>query len=476
MKTQIISFILLIFLPINVFSNNLTASEPIVINGENNVVISGLHISNPSGPCITIINGSSNIIIKNNKIGPCEENAVDIRSSNNIIVQNNYIYDAVGEGVYLYSAELIEIKNNKFEDVRTGVYASIGSQIKVSHNEFRNMQGPFPRGQMVQLAFVEGSGNSVTNNFSINELGFSDPEDVINMYKSNGVPEDPIMISNNLIIGGGPSGSGGGILLGDGGESSYQVAKDNILVNPGQYGVAIAGGHHHQLLNNRIYSKQFPFTNVGMYVWDQYDSACANITVRGNSVNYTNRDGFKNAGWNGLNCGVIDGWSSDNNWNATIEEEVAEQHPGLINTNIAVVSVTASSFDSPLHVPQNTIDNDLTSRWSAEGEQWINYDLGGIFIVSQLYIAFWLGNARSYAFDIELSVDGTNWKPAFNGQSGGSTTGLESFDFTATLARFVRINGHGNTASNWNNYLEVDIIASAPAYYQKELIFKNSFE
>jgi len=284
------------------------------------------------------------------------------------------------------------------------------------------------------------------------------------------------MIRNNLIIGGGPSLSGGGIILGDGGESSYQVAKDNILVNPGQYGVAVAGGHHQQLLGNRVYSQQFPFTNVGLYVWDQYDSACANITVRDNSINYTNMNGIKNAGWNGNNCGVIDGWSSDNNWNATIEEEVAEQHPDLINTNIAVASVTASSFQGPLHVPQNTIDNDLTSRWSAEEEQWIHYDLGGVFIVSQLDIAFFLGDVRSYAFDIELSVDGTNWKQVFNGQSGGSTAGLESFDFTAALARFVRINGHGNSANNWNNYLEVDVIISAPDYYQEGLIFRASFE
>lgn len=118
----------------------------------------------------------------------------------------------------------------------------------------------------------------------------------------------------------------------------------------------------------------------------------------------------------------------------------------------------------------------MVSRWSAEGEQWIHYDLGGVFIVTQLDIAFFLGNARLYAFDIELSVDGTNWKQVFNGQSGGSTSGLESFDFTAALARFVRINGHGNNINNWNNYFEVDVIVSSPAYYQKGLIFKGSFE
>jgi len=36
---------------------------------------------------------------------------------------------------------------------------------------------------------------------------------------------------------------GGGIMLGDGGGSNI-VAKNNILVDPGQYGMAVSGGSY----------------------------------------------------------------------------------------------------------------------------------------------------------------------------------------------------------------------------------------
>jgi predicted small lipoprotein YifL len=305
--------------------NDLIASGPIVINGENDVVISGMHISNPNGSCIKIINGATNIIVENSEIGPCGENGIDILSeSNNITIRNNYIHDTLGEGVYTYLAELIKIKYNQIERTAGGVYAVSSKQIDTSYNKIRNVQGPFPRGQLIQYAFVKGGGNRITYNIGINEPGVSAPQDAINLYKSRGLPDDQMIVSNNVIIGGGPSVSGGGILLGDGGTtSSYQVARDNILVNPGMYGVGIAGGHHNQLLNNTVYGKQQSFTNVGVYVWDQYDSNCADNTVRGNRVNYTNKDGQKNHRWDGGNCGTINGWS-DNEWGAPIGEEIAD--------------------------------------------------------------------------------------------------------------------------------------------------------
>jgi hypothetical protein len=308
-----------------VLPNNLIASGRIVINGESDVIISGLHISNPNGSCIEIINGATNIIVENSEIGPCGDDGIEILSnSSNITIRNNYIHDTIGEGIYTYLSELIEVTNNQIERVASGVYAVSSRQIDVNNNTIRNVQGPFPRGQLVQYAYVKGAGNRITNNIGINEPGVSKPEDAINLYYSRGVPEDPIMVSNNVIIGGGPSTSGGGILLGDAGAtSSYQIAKDNILINPGAYGVAIAGGHHNQLLNNTVYSKQFSFTNVGVYVWDQYNSNCADNAVRGNRVNYTNKDGQDNHRWDGGNCGVIDGWS-DNEWGAPIGEEIAD--------------------------------------------------------------------------------------------------------------------------------------------------------
>jgi hypothetical protein len=98
------------------------------------------------------------------------------------------------------------------------------------------------RGQFVQFDHGSGAGNEIAWNRGVDEEGASNAEDIVNMFMSNGTVDRPINIHNNCFSGGGPSQSGGGILLGDGG-GSYQIAQDNVLINPGQYGVAIAGRH-----------------------------------------------------------------------------------------------------------------------------------------------------------------------------------------------------------------------------------------
>ena len=134
-----------------------------------------------------------------------------------------------------------------------------------------------------------------------NFFGESDPEDLISMFNSSGTEESPISIRNNIFRGGGPSASGGGIMLGDYG-GSYQIAENNVLLNPGQYGMAASGGNYIQILNNKIFAKQQYFSNNPLYVANYSPVSCGIITVKGNLVNWTNRDGEKNGGWNAEHC------------------------------------------------------------------------------------------------------------------------------------------------------------------------------
>lgn len=121
-----------------------------------------------------------------------------------------------------------------------------------------------------------------------------------------------------------------------------------------------------------------------------------------------------------------------------------------------IPAVTASSYQDP-NLPANTLDNDLGTRWSAEGTQWIQYDLQMPVLVESVGIAYYFGDQRKSNFSIALSLDGTNWTQVFDGQSSGSTIQLETFDFPDTVARYLRINGSGNTDSQWNSYTEVAI-------------------
>jgi hypothetical protein len=189
----------------------------------------------------------------------------------------------------------------------------------------KNPRGPIPRGQFVQFDKVYGTDNKISCNFGRNEQGQGQPEDAISLYKSVGMPQSPITVTGNLIIGGGPSLSGGGIMLGDDG-GSYQIAQDNVLVEPGQYGIGVASGDHMSILNNLVFSRRLPFTNVGIYAWNQYPHACHSIQIEGNKVHWISKTGRANPFWDGDNCGRIAGLQH-NDFAAPLSPEIADAKP-----------------------------------------------------------------------------------------------------------------------------------------------------
>jgi hypothetical protein len=291
-----------------------------VIDGQRDVTIRGVSISNPYGNCITIKGNAQNIIIQDSDIGPCGGSGIRINSSANVRIAQVYIHDTTDNGVTAYLGDGLTVTDSRMERVMTGVYALECLRVNVAYNSFLNVQGPAPRGQFVQFDKVKGPGNRIQCNVGRNILGQSSPEDAINLYQSDGDPNDLIQVIGNKIKGGGPSTSGGGILLGDSG-GSYQLARDNILVDPGQYGISVASGHDMVILGNSIYGRQQPFTNVGLSVWNQYRPACFSIMAEGNKVNWVNRDGKPNHSWSAGNCGSVAGWNL-NTWNAKLDESI----------------------------------------------------------------------------------------------------------------------------------------------------------
>lgn len=268
------------------YGGTYTTSVPIVWSGVSNKTISGLAIKNPNGHSITLVN-CSNITIMNCKLGPSK-----------------------GQGVDLYNCTNVTVTNCSIDSVATGLYAAISSSIKFNYNDVKNVFGPMPKGQMVQFDKVTGSGNSISYNVIENIAGQCHAEDNISLYKSSGLPNDEIQVVGNWIRGGGPSATGGGIMTGDDG-GSYIVVKDNILVNPGQYGLGIASGDHITITNNKVFASKTAYTNIGLYVWNQYASDCSSNTVSNNRINFTNKDGVINTSWDAGNCGTITGWSTN---------------------------------------------------------------------------------------------------------------------------------------------------------------------
>src|SRR5207247_20113 len=128
-------------------------------------------------------------------------------------------------------------------------------------------------------------------------------------------------------------------------------------------------------------------------------------------------------------------------WNSITETAIYGSAAATIKP-VPVASVVASGNDG--NVPQNTLDNNLATRWSAYGDgQWIRYDLGALTAIDGVNIAWYLGDSRSAHFDIQVSLDTVTWTTVFSGQSSGLTTQFEPYAFPSVAARYLRIMGHG---------------------------------
>ncbi|MBE7051827.1 MAG: hypothetical protein E7395_04575 [Ruminococcaceae bacterium] len=122
-------------------------------------------------------------------------------------------------------------------------------------------------------------------------------------------------------------------------------------------------------------------------------------------------------------------------------------------THIPVKSVVTSGDDG--NVGSNMVDSYIETRWSAQGEQYAQFDLGEEYDVSYMYASFFAGATRCEIFDILTSVDGENWTTVYSGQADGTTTEMQPFELEPSSARYIKYQAHGNSKSTWNSVTEI---------------------
>ena len=111
-------------------------------------------------------------------------------------------------------------------------------------------------------------------------------------------------------------------------------------------------------------------------------------------------------------------------------------------------------------MPANAVDGSLSARWSANGiGHWIRLDLGASRTVEFIKIARYKGDARVASFGVEVSAlpDGPWTRVLTAGQSSGSSTARETYDFADSGARYLRVVGQGNSVNDWNSITELEV-------------------
>ncbi|MFD0672695.1 glycoside hydrolase family 2 TIM barrel-domain containing protein [Cohnella sp. GCM10027633] len=289
--------------------------EPLVVT-EDGAVVSRLRFSRPEGYAIVV--KANNVTIQECDIAGA---IVLYGPVSGIKIRNNYIHDLKPSGTLAYvkqfagvmttegdrwdnpivqpmGASDIEIRGNYFENCPTGAYlVECKGPITFSGNFSKNHRGPFPRGQMVQVALCDGREAPILieNNFSYvdpespdqcqrEHTGFG-AEDHINGYCSTGSEEYPIVVRDNYIYGYSSSSCGSGIMLGDGGGGYYHVLGNKVY-RTGNAGIGLSGGHHWLVRGNRIHQDPpaSQYNGKGLQIDNYGDTFATPIVVEDNVV------------------------------------------------------------------------------------------------------------------------------------------------------------------------------------------------
>lgn len=127
---------------------------------------------------------------------------------------------------------------------------------------------------------------------------------------------------------------------------------------------------------------------------------------------------------------------------------------------ITLMNPIASSNDPP-NVEANVLDDDISTRWSAEGaNEWVYFDMGMSYDVSEVHITWYDVNQNPgdwTSFDLQVSDDATNWTTFYSdtSQSAGPGNAVGTYVVAGT-GRYLRFLGHGTPSHLWNSLLEFD--------------------
>lgn len=247
-----------------------------------------------------VISGQSNVIIKDYVITGGLSNCIYLRDCSNVRISKCRLKDSKKVGILLENCQNVLIDSCYISNVQTGVNVKNSVTVKVNHNYFRNMNGPFPAGCAVQFNNVSSPASQINHNRVENIAGEAEhPQDLLSVYKSNGLPGDSIQVIGNWIRGGqrtNDSGGAAGIVLGDVG-GSYQVARFNVVINGGFVGMQVQGGSHIKMDHNTIYSSPTEYSNDGLSYGNYSGQPSTDVEISYNKIKFFNKSGKEVDSW-----------------------------------------------------------------------------------------------------------------------------------------------------------------------------------
>ncbi len=115
----------------------------------------------------------------------------------------------------------------------------------------------------------------------------------------------------------------------------------------------------------------------------------------------------------------------------------------------------SSSLESPALDDRYAVDGDKETRWSSawSDPQWIKIDLGGICKIIGVKLYWETAYARAY--DVQVSIDGVEWKTVYSQKSSGGDT--ESIGDINIEARYIRVFGKKRATDYGYSLWEIEV-------------------
>ena len=414
---------------------------------------------------------------------------ITLRHGDGATVEGNFIY-----GGGFYNNGTIEL--NAANSYQAGIRI-IGQDHVVQNNYLINLQGDNLRAALCLMAgdgnFDDGDGTYGGNTYEpahntlIANNTFIDCKE-INLGYETGSPNltypTGVEIYNNVWQG---NGSNEAVVRDSGFIPS--TSAGNYIYEPDSNDYGWTG------LSNSTYSDTNSPAITQSYNHFLIPTSSSPLVNAANNAHTVTKDirGLNRPG-SGQDIGCFERGPSGAEYSPLLRNEVGPLFDGgpsntypanTITTNPISSTATASADDG--NAPDNTLDNDLGTRWSANSDglpngQWIQFDMGDFYAVHSLHIAWYNGDVRTTNFDLEISDDGTNWRPLLTDQdSSGTTEQLEPLTIPVSHGRYLRIVGYGytsndgNTSAGWNSITEVAINGLlAPTITAEELSAPSS--
>ncbi len=120
--------------------------------------------------------------------------------------------------------------------------------------------------------------------------------------------------------------------------------------------------------------------------------------------------------------------------------------------------VSASATPESQNNAAQTVDNNVSTRYAAQGSQYLQIDLGSAKQIACVGVRMMqYSDGRTVNYGVSYSADGTSYTSAFSGSSVVNGGTWEFPRLNGATARYIRINLNGSTTNDWASLADVAV-------------------